>query len=181
LQYDKQSLVTALMNDKAISIINEMFEDSSDSLDINLKDGDINENDKNDFNAYIKSQNNNRRRTQKLQSTLPYPTSVYSIFSTRPRWTASCSIERMSEGESTSQCFTAEINFEVKYRGSTEQSKLIEEYIQSIIHNQVALDPTQLFAEHIIGLTWKTNEEASRVFLPEADEVTLTPIFFRSR
>ena len=85
----------------------------------------------------------------------------------------------MNGGEHTSQCFTAEINFDVKYRGSTGQSSMIEEYIQSIVHNQLALDPKQLFAEDITGLTWKSNEEASNVFdPPESEEVTQTPIFY---
>ena len=81
--------------------------------------------------------------------------------------------------DTTSQCYTIEINFNVNYRGSTGESNLIEEYIQSIIHNQIALDAKQLFAEDITGLKWISNDEASSVFdPPNSDLGTLTPIFF---
>jgi len=113
----------------------------------------------------------NRRRARTLGTTnghlilsLPYPTSVYSVDSTRPKWTASCSSEMMSSKEiGNDQCFTAQISLDIKYRGSTEESNLIEEFIQSIVHNQIALDPTKLFAEDITGLKWISNEEASSV------------------
>lgn len=42
----------------------------------------------------------------------------------------------------------------VKYRGSEEESNYVEEYIQTIIHQQVAQDPTQLLAMDTIGLHW---------------------------
>mmetsp|Transcript_22395 Transcript_22395/g.53265 ORF Transcript_22395/g.53265 Transcript_22395/m.53265 type:complete len:822 (-) Transcript_22395:367-2832(-) len=204
-QYDAHSLVTAFtnLNDQKpvtneIPVSNEPQPSSnnnySDDGDSNSQSSHtesshdvssssyINDSSKNDYN-YRQNENNRRarqlRRSRRLQSTLKYPTSVYSIFSTRPKWTASCSSELMSDEEPISQCFTAEITFDVKYRGSIVESNLIEEYIQSIVHNQLALDPKQLFAEDIIGLTWKSNEEASRVFdPPESEQVTKTPIFY---
>jgi hypothetical protein len=85
----------------------------------------------------------------------------------------------MGDEDTTSQCYTTEINFNVNYRGSTGESNLIEEYIQSVIHNQIALDPKQLFAEDITGLKWISNDEASSVFdPPNSDLGTITPIFF---
>jgi hypothetical protein len=85
----------------------------------------------------------------------------------------------MGDKETTSQCYTTQINFDVKYRGNMGESNLIEEYVQSIIHNQIALDAKQLFAEDITGLKWISNDEASSVFdPPNSDLGTLTPIFF---
>ncbi len=48
----------------------------------------------------------------------------------------------------------------MNYRGNSGEDDLVEEYIQSIIHNQIALDPTQLFAAHISRLKWIANEDA---------------------
>lgn len=42
----------------------------------------------------------------------------------------------------------------VKYLGSDGESDLVQEYIQSIVHNQISLDPSQLFALDVIGLHW---------------------------
>ena len=64
----------------------------------------------------------------------------------------------------------------MKYRGTTGESNLIEEYMQSIIHNQIALDATQLFAEDITGLRWIPNDQASAAF-GDSDLGTLAPIF----
>lgn len=64
----------------------------------------------------------------------------------------------------------------MKYRGTTGESNLIEEYIQSIIHNQIALDAKQLFAEDITGLRWIPNDQASAAF-GDSDLGTLAPIF----
>lgn len=96
-----------------------------------------------------------------------------------------CTIASCLSGETTKdqgtqgECFTTQINFLVRYRGSTGESDLIEEYIQSIVHNQIALDSTQLFAEDITGLRWISNEEASAVFNPpDPEQGTLAPIFF---
>lgn len=74
---------------------------------------------------------------------------------------------------STIECFTAEINFQVKYRGNTGENDLVEEYIQSIIQNQIYLDPAQLFAAHINGLKWISNDDASTNINQETKE----PIF----
>ena len=67
----------------------------------------------------------------------------------------------------------------MKYRGTTGESNLIEEYVQSVIHNQIALDPTKLFAENITGLKWISNDEASSIFdQSDSDQGSATPIFF---
>lgn len=71
-QYDEQTLVTALTNINNMDMPSKLIEEHGTSNDSN---------------------NNNRQRTRQLfsnrslRSTLPYPTSVYSIASTRPKWT----------------------------------------------------------------------------------------------
>ena len=73
-QYDERTLLTALTN------INDMHS--------TVTDRSTTSNDK-----YENNGNKNRRRARelktnrKLLSSLPYPTSVYSIASTRPKWT----------------------------------------------------------------------------------------------
>ncbi len=170
-QYDGQTLVSALTNINRVNLPSKM-------IDRRGKNNDS---------------NNNRKlnRSGNPVLTLPYPTSVYSIASTRPKWigkydlrivrkkyssfwdmdsnsfmhfvdcSASCSNEIAGEELSTNECFTAEINFQVKYRGNSGENDLIEEYIQSIIQNQIILDPAQLFAAHINGLKWVSNDDAS--------------------
>ncbi len=89
---------------------------------------------------------------------------------------AFCSSQTTADNNSeTTKCFTAEINFDVKYRGSAGESNLIEDYVQSIVHNQIALDDTKLYVEDITGLRWISNEHASALF--DSDQGTLTPIF----
>ena len=86
----------------------------------------------------------------------------------------------MDYKETTSQCFTTQIILDVKYRGSAAESNLIEEFIKSTVHNQIALDAKQLFAEDITGLKWISNDEASAVFDESKSDQggVFTPIFF---
>ena len=115
-QHNGQSLVTALfnMNDKNPAF-NEIG-DSNDSPSLsnnNYRDGGDNDDQSESVhgvsssshgnnhgnNDHSHSQNDNNRRTRQLrinrslQSGLPYPASVYSIFSTRPKWTGKCALK----------------------------------------------------------------------------------------
>jgi len=159
-QYDERTLVTALTN------INDRHSSFTDA---------------NGNQRYSNSGKNRRRAREagtkrELLATLPYPTSVYSVASTRPKWTAFCSTRTTADNESeTSKCFTAEINFDVKYRGSAGESNIIEDYVQSIVHNQIALDDSKLYVEDITGLRWISKQQASALF--DSDQATLTPVF----
>jgi hypothetical protein len=89
-QYDEQSMVNALtnMNDMRSSFTKtrEISDDLSSSSNNNSSSYNSNNNQ---HNRYSNS-NKNRRRTRELTtnlSSLPYPTSLYSIASTRPKWT----------------------------------------------------------------------------------------------
>ena len=80
-QYDERTLVTAFTN------INEMDESFTDEGETS-NDSSVSRNKR-----HSNSQKKNRRRTREMRSnrillsTLPYPTSIYSIASTRPKWT----------------------------------------------------------------------------------------------
>lgn len=93
-QYDERTLVTALTN------INERPPQKVTNKSSSGGGGATNDNNNNNYSTspnsqkrYSNSQKNNRRRRtlgkdRSLQLTaLPYPTSVYSIASTRPKWT----------------------------------------------------------------------------------------------
>jgi hypothetical protein len=62
---------------------------------------------------------------------------------------------------SEKNCFTLQTQMKIVYRGSMEESNLVEDYVQSIVHKQIAQDPSQLFAMDIIGLHW-ANESVSK-------------------
>mmetsp|Transcript_114324 Transcript_114324/g.233834 ORF Transcript_114324/g.233834 Transcript_114324/m.233834 type:complete len:780 (-) Transcript_114324:306-2645(-) len=179
-QYDEKTLVTALTNINNIHSAQKKEDRTSNDVlppsnNENENDNHENKNSRKKYRWLARDLGTNRR----LLSSLPYPTGVFSIDSTRPRWTASCSDQSTDDKETTSQCFTTEINFDVKYRGSVGESNLVEEYLQSMVHNQVVLDAKQLFAEDITGLRWISNDDSSSIFDgSNSDQGTLTPIFF---
>jgi hypothetical protein len=60
----------------------------------------------------------------------------------------------MDYDASSTRCFTLKAAMDVQYRGSTGESNLIEDYVQSIVHNRIAIDSTQLYVMDVIGLQW---------------------------
>jgi hypothetical protein len=111
---------------------------------------------------------------------LPYPTSIYKVASDRDNthWEgkygyktgyarSTCSIishtilfyvaarcDHLEYNGATSNCFTLQTSLNVKYRGTKEESNVVQEYVQNIIHKQIAKDPTHLFAMEVNGLHW---------------------------
>jgi hypothetical protein len=127
-----------------------------------------------------------RRNTRSLLSisSLPYPTSVYAIgtttatttdssysptTATTSKWTDTCISEQNQQQQQQQQqsddddvsCYTTQINMNIKYRGSTSESNIIADFIQSIVHNQIALDSKQLYTNDIISLKYISNYDSS--------------------
>ena len=80
---------------------------------------------------------------------------------------------------SSTRCFTLKAALNVQYRGSMGESNLVEDYIQSIVHTQIAIDPTQLYVMDVIGLQWSKpvpiSEEETLVEQQPPRDNTLPP------
>ncbi|KAG7351532.1 hypothetical protein IV203_010892 [Nitzschia inconspicua] len=91
---------------------------------------------------------------------LPYPTGIYQVATDRDstKWKGKCAVEY---DRSKENCFTIHTEMKIKYRGGKQESNLVQEYVQSIVQNQVSEDPSQLFAMNVIGLHWGIESESS--------------------
>jgi hypothetical protein len=59
----------------------------------------------------------------------------------------------------------------VKYRGRQEDNNLVEDYVQSIVHNRVVQSPSQLFAMDIVGIHWSNESGQSADVQLDIDEL----------
>jgi hypothetical protein len=91
-------------------------------------------------------------------ASLENATSPFSLFVRLFLYAGVCTIEY---DRSETSCLTVQTELKVKYRGSQEENNLVDEYVQSIIHNRIVQNSKQLFVMDIVGIHWTNESEFS--------------------
>ncbi|CAJ1945988.1 unnamed protein product [Cylindrotheca closterium] len=103
--------------------------------------------------ASMRPRNGNHQRRRSLNQALYYPTTIYGIRSLpkdRPGEIGDCN--SLSYDSKTSECFPVTAIMTVKYRGEPQDAVFVQEYIKSVIKEQMETGPSKFFVQDVTNL-----------------------------
>jgi hypothetical protein len=86
--------------------------------------------------------------------------------------TAECT-KSMGFDSSKFECYSIRLYIDIGYKGSRSERNLVQDFIQSILQDQIELDPRPLFAMDISGLYWL--DDSHNIFGADRPEVPEMP------